>query len=164
MGGDLNLDLFDGPDRANPDRIWDAMMQVRGGSGARPGFILHWIEEVGAGAAFWPIVSRAWSGFDRIPHEEFAEWFHIFRRWRPKVEGLPRRMTVYRGQDANAPLGLSWTRNRKVAEEFARGHRIYFNPNPIVHEIVITPGKVAFICNDRDEEEIVLRAIPAAPV
>lgn len=164
MDDNFSDDLFHGPDRANPDRIWEAMMRVRGGSAARPNFILDWIQEVGAGEAFWPIVSRAWSGFDRIPHEEFAEWFHVFRRWRPKVEGLPRRMKVYRGQDASAPMGLSWTRSRKVAEEFARGHRLYFNPNPVVHELVITPGKVAFLCDDRDEEEVVLRAIPAAPV
>ncbi|WP_299850579.1 hypothetical protein [uncultured Roseovarius sp.] len=153
-------DLFSGPDRENPDRIWEAMMRVRGGSAARANFVLHWIEEVGAAAAFWPIVSRAWSGFDRIPHEEFAYWFHVYRRSVPKVEGLPRRMTVYRGQDASAPLGLSWTRSRTVAEAFARGHRIYFNPNPIVHERVITPGKVAFTCDDCEESEIVLIAIP----
>jgi len=36
---------------------------------------------------------------------------------------LPKGRTVrcYRGQDADAPLGIAWSLDRRVAEKFARG-------------------------------------------
>ena len=69
-------------------------------------------------------------------------------------------MKVYRGQEADAKLGLSWTTELSVAKEFAR--RDEGVRNPVILEMWTTPSTVAFLCNDREVEEVVLRAIPAS--
>ena len=152
-------DLMFGPDRANPDAICEFIRGVPD-TYERPHLFLNWAEEVGAGIAFWPIITRLWPRFDGIPHEKFAELFHIFWRWRPPITGLPKRLKVWRGQEADEKLGLSWTTDIIVAKEFAgREGRAR---NPVLLEMWVTPTKVAFLSNDREEEEVVLRAIPAS--
>lgn len=111
------------------------------------------------GALFWEVVTRAWSGFDAIPHEDFADLFKRFVDTSPSNE-LPANLTVYRGQDADAPKGLSWTLDRKVAATFARGHRNIRNPSPTIIEMEIEPEHIAFVCKDRDEAEVVLLHLP----
>ena len=90
--------------------------------------------ETTCGAAFWRWVVREWGGFDSIPHDRFR---YAFQRWRPywsldfmspddraTYSHFPDEgITIFRGQDRNRRLGLSWTINREVAEGFARGHR-----------------------------------------
>lgn len=132
-----------------------------GGSDARPHLVLEWVERhLGDddGPLFWEVVTKSWSSFDLIPHEDFEGLFARFVDSAPKCE--PTRMTVFRGQNAGAPLGLSWTLDRKVAEEFARGHRGIRNRHPVVLERVVTRDQVAFVCDDREEKEIVLLAVP----
>ena len=64
MDDDFN-DLIFGPDRANPDAICEFILGPGGGdSYERSAFFLHWVDEVGAGIAFWPILARLWPRFD----------------------------------------------------------------------------------------------------
>lgn len=131
-----------------------------GGSAERPWKVLEWAENA-TGRAFWAVILREWTGFDRIPHPEFAAKFARFADHAPPKTKLPDRMTVYRGQSASAPKGLSWTLDRKVAEGFARGHRNIRVPDPVVLEMEVTPDLVAFYTNARKEREVVLLAIPS---
>jgi hypothetical protein len=130
-----------------------------GGSVQRPWKVLAWAETA-SGPAFWAVTRRAWSTFDRIPHPDFAAMFARFAEHAPPKPRLPERVTIYRGQSATAPKGLSWTLDRSVAEGFARGHRNVRVPDPVVLEMEVTLAQVAFFTNDRKEREVVLMGIP----
>ena len=113
---------------------------------------------------------REWGGFDLIPHDRFR---YAFQRWRPywsldfmspddraTYSHFPDEgITIFRGQDRNRRLGLSWTINREVAEGFARGHRNFRYRNLIVLQAVIDKSSIAFVSNDQ-EAQIVLFARP----
>jgi hypothetical protein len=114
-------------------------------------------------------ILREWSSFDRIPHDEVRHIFDEVREHgidftpflpakdRAFYSALPRRrVTAYRGQDAEAAPGLSWTADREVAAAFARGHRGLWNPNPVILKAVIDKADIAFVCTGRNEAEIVL--------
>lgn len=121
---------------------------------------------------FWPALHSAWSGFDLIPHRQFARVFkdykdswsenHLAPEDASTYKALPDNITVFRGQDATAKVGLSWTLDRKVAEEFARGHRGIFNRNPVVIEAVVSKADIAGVYGERGESEIVLFSATAA--
>jgi hypothetical protein len=112
------------------------------------------------GPLFWSLTREWWSSFDRIDHCGFTSAFYRYRQyWEPQPEWhqLPRRFTIWRGHDKSlVHLGLSWTRDRAVAEEFARGHRLIFNPNPAILEAEIAREDVALVFDNRKESEIVL--------
>lgn len=133
-----------------------------GNSTSRAHKVVAWARSLGDvdGKAFWEVMVEAWLTFDLIPHKEFVRLFKRFATSAPSVD-LPESMTVYRGQSADAPKGLSWTLNRAVAESFARGHRGILNRNPVVLELEVTRDQVAMFINDRDEDEVVLKSIPA---
>ena len=103
-----------------------------GGSAQRPWLVLDWCAALGDGdgPAFWQVILRAWSTFDLIPHGDFAAQFARFASTAPPKPDMPERMTVYRGQDDSAPLGLSWTLSWDVAEGFARGAPQHLQPGP----------------------------------
>lgn len=132
-----------------------------GGSTSRPWKVVGWAEDLrdDEGPLFWEVVTEVWSGFDRIPHEEFDRLFARFASSIPPCD-VPETLTVYRGQDSEVEKGLSWTLSRETAQEFARGHRGIMNKYPLVHEMEVNREHVAFVCNDRDEQEIVLKEIP----
>lgn len=132
-----------------------------GNSTERPWIVLGWASrlEWTKGKIFWEVMNEAWPSFDLIPHKEFEKVFRRFKLYAPR-EGIPPRVTVYRGQSKNSPLGLSWTTSRAVAESFARGHRGLKNPNPVVYSLEVTRIQIAFLCNDREESEVVLFNIP----
>jgi hypothetical protein len=122
------------------------------------------------GAEFWRLVAACWPGFDLIPHREFAVAFRRHRSaWTPDAmtgedraafDALPPHLTIYRGQDAGAPLGLSWTLSHDVAEGFARGHRGIRHRSPAICTARVRRSSVAFMCTDRDEAEVVLFRAP----
>lgn len=148
---------------ADPDAFLNHLFGPEGGGSAqRPWVVLDWCATLGAddGRAFWQVILGAWSMFDRIPHEEFAAQFARFASNAPPKPDLPGQLTVYRGQDDSAPLGLSWTLSRDVAEGFARGHRNIRNPDPVVLALDVSLSEVAFFTNDREEQEVVLLAMP----
>jgi len=134
-----------------------------GGSQERPWHFLRYVRKCLAdtdGEAFWKNLIEHWSGFDLIPHEEFASLFDRFRGYSPNAN-LPDRVTIYRGQNDGELLGLSWTTDFEVAKEFAKGHRGLKNALPIIFGLEVTRDKIAFLCNDREESEIVLFEIPS---
>lgn len=142
--------------------VVDALMgPLGGGSTWRPRAVVLWAGPLvdADGPVFWEVVIETYPSFDLVPQEDFARLFARFAASVPPVD-LPERLTVYRGQSADEPKGLSWTRNHKVAEGFARGHRSR-NLNPVVLELEVTRDQVAMYLTDRDEETVVLKAIPA---
>jgi hypothetical protein len=79
-----------------------------------------------------PILPELWSGSD--PDDTDIRFLDLWRaaRWRnatddPIVDGeqLPRAVQssidIYRGQDADAPLGIAWSTSESIARKFARG-------------------------------------------
>jgi hypothetical protein len=136
--------------------------QYGGGSHERPHLVAVWAEAIDgeeAGRAFWAVMQDEWSSFDRIPHPTYVRLFEKFApQWTATdaINGLPDQLTVYRGQSRDAPVGLSWTHNKLVADGFARGHRGISVPNGTVLERRISRKDVALVINDRDEQEIVL--------
>jgi hypothetical protein len=114
------------------------------------------------GPLFWQLVKAGWPLFDRIEHEMYAMVFKRFRQWwTPQVEWhrLPERLTIWRGHDeTRVRQGLSWTRDRRVAEGFARGHRHIFHSKPRVLRAEITRADVALVIDGRKENEVVLFA------
>lgn len=161
-----------------------------GGSHERPWKVLEWamsLDTLDADdcAAFWNVVTEAWPSFDAIPHEHFEEMFGLFMTAPPpapreqpfdnayhkrllkriKIQPFPgyETVTVYRGQDAAQLIGLSWSLDLEVAKGFASGFR-YRNRNPVLLETQISVNDVAFICNDRGEQEVVLLNMPKSSV
>lgn len=132
-----------------------------GGSTIRPYLFLQWARNLpfSAGDVFWEAVQQVWSGFDRIPRQEFARHFKFFKIYAPR-EGIPPKAIIYRGQSKRAPLGLAWTTCRDVAASFAKGHRGIKNPEPVIYSMEVTAKQIAFTTNDRKESEIVLFSIP----
>ena len=135
-------------------------------SARRPDLIVDWAYTLddSDGPLFWEVVKEVWSSFDLVLHDDFHELFSQFCRSLPKVnlpKGLPKKFTAYRGQkDGGEANGLSWTLNRDVAVKFSKGTRGETAPNPIVFEKEVWASDVAFYCNDRNEEEVVLFETP----
>jgi hypothetical protein len=123
--------------------------------------------------AAWRVIHNQWSIFDAIPHRAFQSIFAHFREgWsadylseddRALYDALPERFTVYRGQDANAPVGLSWAIHRDVAAGFARGHRGLHNERPVIITAEVAKLNVAGVYADRQEGEIVLFSTATRP-
>ncbi len=130
---------------------------------------------------FWRAFIREWPTFDAIPHREIRKLFIKNRHaWESSVfydddmrydedgEGaystwldmLEERLVVYRGQDADAPVGLAWTLDRDTAVEFAHGHRGLRNPSPVILKATIRKTEVACHFHDRGEDEVVLFKAP----
>lgn len=142
------------------------------GSAERPRALLDLVSAMRVdGAAFWRLVVEAWSGFDRIPHRDFAAAFRNYRSaWSPDAMGpadraafdaLPAQVTIYRGQSAQAAPGLAWSLVREVATGFAMGHRGIRVPSPAVLKTTVRRSSIAFVCTDRNEVEVVLFRKPA---
>lgn len=130
-------------------------------SSKRPYALIDWAKSLDfeQGSDFWRVVAEIWPSCDAIPHSSFEELFGYFLDYAPECN-LPPRITIYRGQDADTPLGLAWTTNREVAEGFAFGHRGKNNPKPTIFSIEVRREAVAFVATDREEDEIVLLSIP----
>jgi hypothetical protein len=133
-----------------------------GGSHIRPQHVLRFVTDIPneAGETFWQVITETWPDFDLIPHPAFEEQFRRFRLTAPG-SCAKQPCLLYRGQDVSAPLGLSWTRDRAVAEGFAKGHRGILNANPVVFSYQPSPSEIAFVCDERDESEVVLLEIPS---
>jgi hypothetical protein len=150
-----------------PDPILTTLFRWAG-SAERPAALLRLLSEQSPHNAprFWRLVVAAWPCFDAIPHRTYARAFKEHRHaWSPDVmppegralyDALHTRVTLYRGQDTRARPGLSWTLSVDVARSFARGHRGISCPFPGVLTATISKRAIAFVCTDRDEDEVVL--------
>jgi hypothetical protein len=147
----------------NPEDFIDWLFGPQGGgSEKRPWRVLEWARALSndEGPAFWGVIRGSWAMFDLIPHAEFAAQFFRYSDTAPGGS-LTEPTRLYRGQDTSAPLGLSWTTNLQSASGFARGHRGFYNPSPVIFSHIARPGEVAFTCEEREEKEHVLFSIPS---
>lgn len=125
------------------------------------------------GSYFWREVAEWWCFMDGIEHENMALLFDAFsEQWsldalseksRIMWRHLPshKAITIFRGQDANHPVGLAWTTSQSKAEWFARcGMRGSGNVEPVVLTAQVWKGDVAFCFADRGESEVVPFHIP----
>jgi hypothetical protein len=136
----------------------------------RPHELLDYCADVDPAVA-WRAIHEWWTACDAIPHDGFADLFTRHRRgWRPDYLGeedrafydsLPDRLTVYRGQCASKPIGLSWTRDKATALEFARGHRGIRNERPVVYAARIRKTQIAGAYTARKEAEVVTFSTPS---
>jgi hypothetical protein len=118
------------------------------------------------GEQFWRILHNEWSGFDAIDHFVMEQLLTSFASdWeadylgaedRAFYDSLPQIVTVYRGQNALSPIGLSWTTNFDIAKSFALGHRGYNCPNPIIIKASVAKQNIAGAYTDREESGILL--------
>jgi hypothetical protein len=81
--------------------------------------------------------------------------------WDPPIgDTLPVQRggyVIYRGVgDLDHPNGMSWTRDRQVAEFFAYRYRRVARPNPGVLRAIVNRNQVLAYITDRGEAEIVL--------
>ena len=115
---------------------------------------------------FWPAFLDSWHMCD-------ATWYHqdlllrvleaqspslpfLTRKQRSLHKRLPARVRVFRGSSRERVRGVSWTRSRRVAEGFARGHRGIPVPDPVVAISFIPKEAIFFVDHNRKEREIVL--------
>lgn len=111
-----------------------------------------------------------WSGSDPDDTDPrfLALWVEAWERNGGKTvcdgKALPRRqrLRVYRGQDEDAPLGIAWTLDPKVAEKFARGAgtRQANREGVVIWTDVRRDRPLAYLTG-RSESEIILPAIGA---
>ena len=65
-------------------------------------------------------------------------------------------ITIYRGCSSQRVRGVSWTTNRDIGEQFARGHMGFKVPNPVVATARIKRKDVFDYDNGQDEDEVVV--------
>ena len=83
--------------------------------------------------------------------------------WRPEYmdrdqvgfyRTLPEDLNIFRGQDQNRDIGISWTLDRNVAERYAQGE-CSTNMDPTVIEVRIKKSDIAIVGCGFGESEIV---------
>jgi hypothetical protein len=117
-------------------------------------------------ATQWRLFHQEWPAFDAVPHGAIGFWMECIRdAWDARLmhsinkdayDSLDKTMTVYRGQCATAPLGLSWTLDMQVAEGFACGHRNTLNARPSLLRGEVRKRDIAGVFQDREEREVVV--------
>lgn len=115
---------------------------------------------------FWEVFCEQWCEFDDtwdfrskillhlIKNQSFTrnaprEFANHFRTFKPGVK-------LYRGCSRERIMGLSWTRDKKTAAEFARGHRGIATPDPVLAEITLREGLALAAIHEREEDEMLL--------
>jgi hypothetical protein len=91
-------------------------------------------------------------------------WEANRKRYIRDGKALPRNklLTIYRGQDADAPLGIAWSLSKVVADKFARGagtreaHR-----GGIILKRQVPRSKVLAYLTARNEDEVVINPLDA---
>jgi hypothetical protein len=112
-------------------------------------------------------LADAWSGSDPDDTDErfFGLWLEAFitnghKYLRDHVgKGLPRRrlLTIYRGQDEDAPFGLSWSLDARVAEKFANGAATrQHHRGGVVYEAMVKRTDVMGYMTGRNEAEVIV--------
>lgn len=88
-----------------------------------------------------------------------AAWAANDGRYLRDGEALPRqsRLTIYRGQEPDAPLGVSWTLDHAIAEKFAKGAalRVSNMSGAVLTAEVDRRGVWAYLTGRRESELII---------
>lgn len=114
----------------------------------------------------WPLFLEHWSGcddtyfwrslvrkiLDRAAAERSPLEYYDYRT-RERMAGLPKLVPVWRGCTKGREAGLSWTLNRKVAQQFAYGLR-HRNPQPTLMRARIRKNRILALFLDRQEQEV----------
>jgi hypothetical protein len=160
-------------DLIGADKAWEELSQGMPfnqalwcvGSYGRLGFVLKALDERLASAdevlAIWPAL---WSGSDPNDTDpRFLQmWLGAYWRHHGMIcDGEPLldqdTINVYRGQDADAPLGIAWTTSKCVAKKFARGAatRQSNRDGVVIHGTVKREDVLAYLTG-RNEFEIIV--------
>jgi len=115
---------------------------------------------------FWMLFHGCWTTFEKIDELRFEDELNKRREsWEKSYlraddqkfyDSLPLEVTIYRGQDADDLVGLSWTKSRDVAVSFAVGHRGILNARPFLIEAITIKSDIAGAYTDRNQSEIVI--------
>lgn len=135
------------------------------GSYARFGFAVKALDEGKADRDwFFENLPHLWTSADVGPSDRHLElWKEAFDRngHKPVTDGKPlpkgAYLKVYRGQDGDRPLGISWTLKREVADKFAHGAATrQANRGGTIFDAMWPRGDVLAYLTGRGEEEIIL--------
>lgn len=118
---------------------------------------------------FWRVFHHCWSSCDdtwalnrallqslSFHNAEDPARNYMDRKQAKFYKALPDIVTVFRGCSKDRVLGISWTTDVAVAEEFARGHRGMSPPNRVVARARIPRSEIFTVVVHREESEIVL--------
>lgn len=123
---------------------------------------------------FWRIFNFGWPCCDDI-------WRHRAKfRSRLKARGaaarflerenlafyhsLPPSVEIHRGCSIERVRGLSWTTDRSVASDFARGHRGIRVPNALVATTIIPEDQIFTVITDRGESGVIVDCRQMRPI
>jgi hypothetical protein len=80
----------------------------------------------------------------------------IYSRRRRFFGTLPDNITVYRGATQSRIKGaFSWTADKKIACDFARGHRGIYVSGAVVATAFVNRGEVFWATDERHEREVI---------
>jgi hypothetical protein len=71
-------------------------------------------------------------------------------------DGLPERVTVFRGCGRRRVRGMPWTTDRERAVFFARGGRFPSPPDPVIACAEVAKADLFFVSVARKESEVIL--------
>jgi hypothetical protein len=136
---------------------------------SRPAWMLDlfaWRGAAGAPGEFWPVFLANWSMCDGVADlkEDLLDQLYEVTGQEPALTyqeavdreffaGLPKSVTVYRGCSRVHAEGISWTRNRKTAEFFARPHRVPVT-DPVIVTARVRKERIFAVLTDRQESEV----------
>ena len=135
-------------------------------STGRLGLALDLLAHETSGEVFWTVLCATWCSSDNTwNHEQQLYALMILHsrtrhRYIPAAnrprDDWPKFIEVWRGCSRDHVMSVAWTLNKTVAEEYARGHRGIFMPNPVLAGAEIHKTAIYFVENEREEQEVVL--------
>lgn len=88
---------------------------------------------------------------DEVSIQSLLNW-----RDRKFYDGLVEQVTIWQGGTFATEARPSWTTDRAVAEQFAKGHRQFANQTPEIWQAKVTKRFILMVHADRDEAEVVI--------
>jgi hypothetical protein len=121
-------------------------------------------------AVFWPVLLHNWTMCDDtsrclpdllvLIRAHVAAGEHPAKYWDAEAfgfrEALSAAVTVYRGCSRSRVDGISWTIDRSVADNFARGHRFIPVPDPVIATGTIARDLILAVFIERNEKELLI--------
>lgn len=122
----------------------------------------------------WPVFHAIWNACDATweCHDELIEFLelmeclndgegmrpidHLSPADKAAFAALPKHVRIYRGCSISCVYGFSWTTDRIIAEEFARGHRGISVPDPVIASLRIPKNRAFSFYTSRKENEILV--------
>jgi hypothetical protein len=113
---------------------------------------------------FWPVFCFHWSHCDDTWYLQHYLILAL-RNHAPAIlsddeqksfDALPDPVRVYRGCSRERIKGVSWTTERSMAENFARGHRHIPVPDPVIATGMIAKSAIFMTNKQRGEDEVLL--------